>query len=386
MEQLKEVQKSTEKANREMKESFVEFDKRLSDLEPLVKEVPVVKKNVDSFAATCGKIKDKLTKSEKTVLELEIKVTKQEDILLLYKGRLLRMEHEVKCLKEEGLKLQCHSMKDNLVFTNIDESFEDRSEDTERVLTKFLEKEMKIPKEVLQKITLDRVHRMGRKNTRYNRPIVAKFNPYSGKEAVLKHTSNLDSSKNFGVNEQYPEEIRKRRDQVYPAYKEAKREGKKAKWFKDKVLVGKQFIYAPDDSSVTETGTDIDQIALNTSVYRTPVKNILDSEFKGHAVKLNDTNHVTSALHAIRRDPTAAMATHLVYAYKIKKENGQTEINYEDDREHGAGKRLFKILDDSGVDNVLVAVLRLFGGTELGYQRFGHYVDSGKEVLNIIRL
>ena len=71
----------------------------------------------------------------------------------------------MKCLKEEGLKLQCHSMKDNLVFTNIDESFEDRSEDTERVLTKFLEKEMKIPKEVLQKITFDRVHRMGRKNT-----------------------------------------------------------------------------------------------------------------------------------------------------------------------------------------------------------------------------
>ena len=44
MEQLKKVQKSTEKANREMKESFVEFDKRLSDLEPSVKEVPVVKK------------------------------------------------------------------------------------------------------------------------------------------------------------------------------------------------------------------------------------------------------------------------------------------------------------------------------------------------------
>ena len=44
MEQLKEVQKSTEKANRKMKESFVEFDRRLSDLEPMVKEVPAVKK------------------------------------------------------------------------------------------------------------------------------------------------------------------------------------------------------------------------------------------------------------------------------------------------------------------------------------------------------
>ena len=44
MEQLKEVQNSTEKANREIKESFVEFDRRLSDLEPMVKEVPAVKK------------------------------------------------------------------------------------------------------------------------------------------------------------------------------------------------------------------------------------------------------------------------------------------------------------------------------------------------------
>ena len=245
---------------------------------------------------------------------------------------------------------------------------------------------MKIPKEVLKKITFDRVHRMGHKNTRYNHPIVAKFNPYSGKEAVLKHTLNLDSSKNFGVNEQYREEIRKRRDQVYPAYKEAKHEGKKPKWFKDKVLVGKQFIYAPDDSSVTETNIDIDQIALNASIYRTPVKKILDSEFKGHTVRLNDTNHVTSAVHAIRRNPTAARATHLVYAFKVKKENGQTEINYEDDREYDAGKCLFKMLNESGVDSVLVAVSRLFGGTELGYQRFGHYVDSGKEVPNISRL
>ena len=78
---------------------------------------------MDSFAATCGKIKDKLTTSEKTVSELEIKVKKQEGVLSLYKGRVLRMEHEVKCLKEESLNLKCHSMKDNLVFTNIDESF-----------------------------------------------------------------------------------------------------------------------------------------------------------------------------------------------------------------------------------------------------------------------
>ena len=44
---------------------------------------------MDSFAAACGKIKAKLTKSEKTVSELEIKVKKQEDVLSLYKGRLL---------------------------------------------------------------------------------------------------------------------------------------------------------------------------------------------------------------------------------------------------------------------------------------------------------
>ena len=89
---------------------------------------------------------------------------------------------------------------------------------------------------------------------------------------------------------------------------------------------------------MTKTNIDIDQIALNVSIYRTPDKKIIYSEFKGHAVRLNDTNHVTSALHAIRMDPTAARATHLVYAYKVKKENGQTEINYEDDREYGAGK------------------------------------------------
>ena len=138
----------------------------------------------------------------------EIEDLRNEHMLLLKKcqlqeGQLVKNEKDIEFLKEEVLQIQAGSMRDNLVYNNIEELAVETSEKTKDILINFMKKKLKIPDRLLQDITFDRVHRMGQKQHR-PRPIVTKFNPYRGKELVLQHTKNLDKAKRFIISDQLP--------------------------------------------------------------------------------------------------------------------------------------------------------------------------------------
>ena len=126
---------------------------------------------------------------------------------MVLEGRLIRAEKEIHHLREELLKQESRSMKDNLMFHNVPET---RSENTEQTLRNFLKKEMKISDENLRKIRFDRVHRVGRQQGDGHRVIVAKFNPFEGRQIVLQHIKKVDKSKRYGLNEQLPRELAER--------------------------------------------------------------------------------------------------------------------------------------------------------------------------------
>lgn len=75
---------------------------------------------------------------------------------------------------------------------------------------------------------VDRVYRMGRRSTTtIDRPIVAKFNPYSGKELILSKVRNLmgktnQRGKHVSVQEKYLCEIQERCKKLYPKLKQLK--------------------------------------------------------------------------------------------------------------------------------------------------------------------
>ncbi len=62
-------------------------------------------------------------------------------------------------------------------------------------------------------IKFDRVHRMGTKKPNQPRPIVAKCNPYSGKEKIMSSRSTLDGQ-SYGVSEQFPPEVDEKRREL----------------------------------------------------------------------------------------------------------------------------------------------------------------------------
>ena len=156
-------------------------------------------------------------RSDLTVQGEEMKILKEENQSLKYRqsiseSRIQRLEKTVSKQKEELIDLKSRSMRDNVVFYQIPEDNDERPQKTQELLYDFLEKEMNIA-DARESIKFDRVHRMGAKKQNQPRPIVAKCNPYSGKEKIMSSRSTLDD-KVFGVSEQFPPEVDEKRREL----------------------------------------------------------------------------------------------------------------------------------------------------------------------------
>ena len=123
--------------------------------------------------------------------------------------------------------IQARSMRDNLIFTNIEENINETNEETESKLRVFMTEKMKINEEKVTQISFERVHRLAGARRRGPRNIVAKFSRYKDREDVRKNASNLRGT-NFSVFQQFPQSIDEQRRSLVPIMNDARRQGKKA--------------------------------------------------------------------------------------------------------------------------------------------------------------
>ena len=236
----------------------------------------------------------------------------------------------------------------------------------------------------MAQIKCDRVHRIGKKTEHHHRPIVAKFNPYEGRQIVLGHIKNLDKEKNFGVNEQLPRELAERKKTLLPKFKEAKRQQQSPRWSVDKLVIGQQVTQVKKDK-VQDINLNTNDIALQlqNQVKHAPPKTYTNSSFQGHHIDIDSQDDIVPALHALYADNRVARATHNIYAYRLRHGGGVTE-HFEDDGEWGAGRVLLKLLKDNDISNRLVCVTRWYGGTHLGKARFQYIEEAARDALGEI--
>lgn len=152
---------------------------------------------------------------------------------------------ENKALKEAILELQSRSMRDNLIFTGIPEPSTD--DEPEKAVKDFMVKQLKLPTETVDNITFHRVHRLGLKlnNPTRPRPIIVKFEHYKQKELVRQQGRQLKGT-HYGLNDQYPQEIIRRRKQLLPIRKQRINEGKKAILTVDRLYINGQLFKDKD--------------------------------------------------------------------------------------------------------------------------------------------
>ena len=114
----------------------------------------------------------------------------------------------------------------------------------------------------------------------------------------------------------------------------------------------------------------IDAIVLQQSEVITD-KN---SHFKGHAVKINNSDDIKLAYKKLKM--MYPESNHIVMAYTLKKYTGN-----HDDGEYGASKKLLQWLLNRGYPNIAVFVTREYGGVHLGQRRFLHIEKAAREAL-----
>lgn len=88
------------------------------------------------------------------------------------------------------------------------------------------------------------------------------------------------------------------------------------------------------------------------------------SKFIGLAYPVNSTSEAKDYVSEVRA--TYPDATHLCYAYKIGSEQPEVRMNDDGEPPYSAGAPILGQLEAFGLSNVLICVVRYYGGTKLG--------------------
>ena len=138
--------------------------------------------------------------------------------------------------KERAVKLESHSRRNNLIFYGIPEETNESSAKRESLLYSFLEENLKMEEEDIDGISVERAHRLGKRNANGDkpRPIIAKFTFHKDKEIILSNARFLAGS-DFGISQDFPREIVQIRKELVKVLKQAKKDGHDAKLVYDKL-------------------------------------------------------------------------------------------------------------------------------------------------------
>ncbi|KAK3098452.1 hypothetical protein FSP39_019590 [Pinctada imbricata] len=233
------------------------MDQRLTNLEVATKsiqsDITGLKGNMSEMDKSFSFLNDQFEKNKEELHGLRDTVKNLTNESQTLSDANITLQSEVDALKERHIDLQARSMRDNLIFSGIDEPvpMQDRGgtanrEDTEATLKTFLKDVMG-----LEDMEFHRVHRMGSHTPGRPRQIVAKFVLFKDREKVRQMAKEKLVNTRFGINEQFPREINDKRKILYPTFKAAKRQGKSARFVRDRLYVDGRQVFA-DGAERTE--------------------------------------------------------------------------------------------------------------------------------------
>ena len=306
--------------------------------------------------------------------------------LTITEGRLTRTEKKLVEANDKIIDLTARSMRENLVFKNVEEKNGEQEKDIRDKLTSIFKERLKLTGEDLKSVEIERAHRVGKPGKpgeKRSRNIVAKLSS-RGKSIVMANIRNLSRNGNddIRIQEQFPPEVQTRRNKLWPHFLEAKRAQKNAKFSVDKLIVENKVVNPPEDK-VRDINLDVTGRSMDMKPKSTAVVTTERSHFQGHIVPIQHTDDVIPAIQSLCQDQRVAGSTHIMYAYRVGNDHYNLS-NWEDDGEFGAGRVILNALDDRQCYNHLVVVTRWYGGQHLGPSRFDHIKKMAHQAISSV--
>ena len=107
---------------------------------------------------------------------------------------------------------------------------------------------------------------------------------------------------------------------------------------------------------------------------------IKKSRFITYLYNINNEDEVDNIIKELKKENKKAR--HIVYVYKI---NNKVKINEDKEPKGTAGIPIFNVIEKNNLDNVLIVVIRYFGGIKLGAGGlFRAYSNSASEIIKKI--
>lgn len=258
-----------------MEDTLKDIFSQLKQLSGLPEVCASTKSTVDSMCATLDNLTSKVNDLESRCSEAEKQTTicKQENVIL---------KHKMKTLEDRVIKAEAYSRRDNLIFEGI--PYADK-EDPEAKLREFIKTKMKVTD--ADKIVFERVHRLPG-NTR----IIAKFHYYKDKERVWDARDTVKRIP-YKVYNDFPTEIRNRRQVLSPILRAAYKQDMKAKFVMDRLVVNSQS-YTVDTLHLLPESLRLSQTSLVTKDDKVffysrsaPFSNFFPARFELNGIKFS---------------------------------------------------------------------------------------------------
>lgn len=223
MSKLDKIESDVANISHNMKNVEVRVNLLETKLSDQCTELNGLKCSRDFDSKTCDELKKA---NEKLQHDLKTEISKRDEL----SDKFENVCKEKNSLQEDIIDLKGRSMRDNLLFYNIDEEPDRESRKNENCSEKVLNYCVdRIGIVDAFRYKIDRAHRVGDFTAGKKRPVVAKFNYYPDKVEVKERArQKFSSGDQNGVSDQYPPEIRERRQKLIPYLVQARKEKKTA--------------------------------------------------------------------------------------------------------------------------------------------------------------
>ena len=296
------------------------------------------------------------------------------------------------------VKLEQYSFSKDIVIYNLVDSNQGTPESIIQLRNKIYDmfnNQMQIPRDYIYsprnlngEIRIDNCYRLGKQTSNSVRPVIVSLLTHIGKQMVLDKTflKNLTQGSKVRITQRYQAEIREKRQTLVSTLKsmkeDKKNKGQRINLVNDKIMVNnkeiedKNFVHNPI-GSLTHLSIHYDYIQHGTEHIKS------ESYFQGHSAVTKDIPQAIAAKNCIFQNPDLSASDHIIYAYRIKDDEGTIHSGFSDDREIQGAKILFNLLEQNNKTEHFLCVTRQKKGHNIGPVRFDFIKKAATEVLSM---
>lgn len=142
-------------------------------------------------------------------------------------------------------------------------------------------------------------------------------------------------------------------------------------------------IHPPTPQEIMKPDDSLRKLADEIDMVRGKDNNTSQSKFIAYAAAVQDLQDIQAAYTKVRIK--YADATHVVCAYRLNGKEVHNMQDYADDGEFGAGRTILNLLKSERIMNVVVFLIRYYGGKNLGPIRFDIFREVAMSSIDNLR-